>query len=201
MANRSPFGNLESTVYQPSISRNLFTDREARAEYARLRKVANRRIARLEKAGYGASAIMRRYGGGFESLRGASATAVRERLGDVAAFLEKKSSSVTGQRSARNKFIATMHSLGYTYINKDNVDRFGRFMEAAKRHYGNRNAFDSNQMYTLFDQSDQSAITPEAVAEDFDYWTENMDQMPMPQPEPEDYEIRPIKKAKQRKRR
>ena len=187
MSYRSPFGGLSSSLYQPGMSENLFSDREARAEYARLRKVANRRIARMEKAGYGSSAIMRRYGGGFESLRGASAAAIRERLGDVASFLEKKTSSVTGQRRAVQRFVETMQELGYDFINKKNADRFGRFMEAAKRHYGNKKAFDSEQIISLFEQAEQKKIAPEIVAENFDYWTKQMDAAAMPVPSAGDY--------------
>ena len=146
MSDRSPFGNLPSEIYGAGMSEKFFSDKEARAEYARLRKIANRRIARMEKAGYGNSRVMKRFGGGFQSMRGAKIEDVREQLGDVAYFFERKTSSVTGQRAARRKFIETMHELGYDFINSENAGRFGDFMEAAKQHYGNRNAFDSNQI-------------------------------------------------------
>lgn len=187
MSYSSPLGGLSSVIYQPGMSENMFSDREARREYARLRKVANRRIARLEKAGYGGSRLMTRYGGGFESLRGASAAAVREKLWEVASFLEKKTSSVTGQRAAKRKFVDTMQSLGYD-INMKNADAYGRFMDAVSRHYGSKQAYDSEQMYKIFKGAEKSKrVTPTEVAKNIDYWVEHMDQLPIPKAAPGDY--------------
>lgn len=180
------FRDLTSAEYSVTLSAGFFSDREARAEYARLRKVANARLQRLEKAGYSESAVFRRYGEGFESLRGASAQEVRERLGDVAKFLGRKTSSVTGQRAAVRSFVETMHELGYDFINKGNADKFGRFMEAAKRHYGSKKAFDSEQVISLFQLTEEKGIDPELVQQDFDHWLEYMDSGEAPEMTPTD---------------
>lgn len=169
------FQGLNSEFYAASLSAGFFSLREARAEYARLRKVANARLRRLEKAGYGESAIFRRYGEGFESMRGASEAEVRERLGDVAKFLGRKTSSLTGQRAATRAFVQTMNDLGYDFINKNNADKFGRFMEAAKRHYGSKRAFDSLQVIDLFEFTIENNMNPEEVQQNFDFWLDQMD--------------------------
>ena len=184
----SVFGGLDPAIYQPGLSRGIFTEKEARREYSRLRRVANRRLERLERAGYGNSAVMRRYGQGFESMRGTSEAAIRERLGDVAAFLERKTSSVTGQRAAVRSFVETMQERGYGFITTKNAAQFGRFMEAAKKHYGNAKAFDSEQIIDMFEEVIKSEADPDIVSENFEYWSEHMDELQAPEPEPGDYE-------------
>ena len=176
-------------IYDPSVSREIFaTKAEVSKEYTRLRRVANQRLNRLEKAGYGSSSIMRRYGDGFGSARGLSEAQMRAKLGEVARFLSLKTSSVTGQKAAVSSFIESMHEKGYDFINKQNAAAFGRFMEAAKRHYGTKKAFDSEAIVDLFEQTLEAGADPEQVAQDFDYWSDNMDQLRAPDASPEEYE-------------
>lgn len=175
------FKGLSAEDYAATMSAGLFSDREARAEYARLRKVANARLKRMEKAGYTSSRAYRFYGDGFESLRGADITTVRERLADVAHFIGLKTSSITGQRAAVKKGVSTMQSHGYDAITVKNYDQWGRFMQAAIDHFGDRNAFDSERIYEMFDRAEKSPITPEKVAEDFDYWYDYAENIPVPE--------------------
>lgn len=194
-----------SEIYDPSVSRAVFeTAKEVSKEYNRLRRVANQRLARLENAGYGDSAIMRRYGEGFGSVRGMTEAQKRAKLGEVAKFLGLKTSSVSGQREATRSFIESMHEKGYDFINKNNAAAFGRFMEAAKKHYGSKKAFDSELIVDLFERTLEADADPEQVATDFDYWTENMDQLRPPQTSPEDFAQetaeRQQRKAEQRER-
>ena len=194
-----------SEIYDPSVSRAVFeTAKEVSKEYNRLRRVANQRLARLENAGYGDSAIMRRYGEGFGSVRGMTEAQKRAKLGEVAKFLGLKTSSVSGQREATRSFIESIHEKGYDFINKNNATAFGRFMEAAKKHYGSKKAFDSELIVDLFERTLEADADPEQIAEDFDYWSENMDQLRPPQTAPDDYELetaqREQRKAEQRQR-
>lgn len=180
------FKGLDPDWYSTTVNRTIFTAREARAEYARLRKVANSRIERLEKAGYSDSSIIRRYGDGYESLRGANENTVRKALGDVAHFLGMKTSTVQGQRAALRNYIETMHEHGYDFINKDNAEQFRRFMAAARSHYGK--GFDSENTITLYQKSLENEIAPEVVQENFDYWQLNMDFLEIPKASPTDIE-------------
>lgn len=194
-----------SEMYDPSVSRAVFaTAKEVSKEYNKLRRVANQRLARLENAGYGDSAIMRRYGEGFGSVRGMTEAQKRAKLGEVAKFLGLKTSSVSGQKAALESFVETMQEKGYDFINKNNAAAFGRFMEAAKKHYGSKKAFDSELIVDLFERTLEADADPEQIAEDFDYWSENMDQLRPPQAAPDDYELetaqREQRKAEQRQR-
>ena len=194
-----------SEMYDPSVSRAVFaTSKEVSKEYNKLRRVANQRLARLENAGYGDSAIMRRYGEGFGSVRGMTEAQKRAKLGEVAKFLGLKTSSVSGQRAALRSFVETMQEKGFDWINMKNAPAVGRFMEAAKRHYGTKNAFDSLQIMELMERVDEVGADPDEIAKDFDYWTENMDQLRPPQAAPDDYELetaqREQRKAEQRQR-
>lgn len=180
------FRGLSAEDYATTLSAGLFSDKEARAEYARLRKVANKRLAYLEKRGYENYQVYKRYADAFGSLRGASIETVREHLSYVAHFLGLQTSKIRGQQLADRRYVATMQKRGYDYITEENVKRFGDFMKAAVDHYGDKEAFDSEHMYELYKAADKSAITPEKVAEDFDYWSAHMDKLPMPEMTEED---------------
>lgn len=181
-------------LYDASVSRLVFSKAEAAAEYAKLRKTANRRLSRLEKAGYEQSSVFRKYGEGFASMRGASEAQLRANLGEVARFLSLKTSSVTGQRAATAAFVETMQERGYDFITKQNAGAFGRFMEAAKKHYGSKKAFDSEQIVDLFERALEAEADPEEIAEDFEYWAENMDKLKAPEMTEDDMEIEYIKR-------
>ena len=175
------FKGLSAEDYATTLSAGFFSDKEARAEYARLRRVANKRLARMEKAGFSTSRTYKLYGEGFESLYKAKIETVREQLADVAHFLGLKTSTITGQRNAVKKAVATMQANGYDAITAENYDQWGRFMQAAIDHYGKKSAFDSERIYEMFERAEKSPITPEKIAEDFDYWYDHTENIPVPE--------------------
>lgn len=181
MANEDILRGLSKEFYEPSLSRAMFSDKEAKKEYTRLRRAANRRIESLQKSGYESSAIMRRYGKGFESSRGLSPEAIREKLGEAAAFLSRKTSTVRGQKAALSSFVETMREKGYDFINKKNAAQFGRFMEAAKKHYGNIKAY-SEQILEMFEDLVEEREDIDAISRNFDDWLEAQTAEEIPEP-------------------
>ena len=162
-------------VYDPSVSRNVFTDSEARSEYSRLRSAANSRLYRLEKAGFGDTAAFERAPlGGFPAASSLDKEELRNMLGEVGHFMSLSSTTVSGQKSAAAKMVSTMQEHGYTFINENNAQQFRRFMRAARQHYGDASKFDSERVVDAYERAlDHPEIaSPEEVQEDFDKWTE-----------------------------
>lgn len=159
--------------YFPEVARANMSKAEARAEYARLRKIANRRLDALAR-NFPQSEIVRRYKGGFSALpRQEKGARVYKKLYEVARYLNTQLGSVSGQREARNKAIETLHEHGYTFITKKNFDEFGRFMKEVKTHALYR-AYSSERYYDLFETAKKSKADPQKVARSFEkYITED----------------------------
>lgn len=164
--------------YYPAISREWLTPKEARKEYNRLRTIANRRYAALER-NYPASSMAQEYRGGFPSAKGESDQRVYNRLYNVAKYLQSKMSSVTGQRAYRKKAIASLHESGYDFINESNFDQFTAFMDEVNSHNEARSK-DSERIMDLFERALEEDADPMEVAEDFEYWLDHEEE-PMPE--------------------
>ena len=102
-----------------------------RKEYTRLRKIANKRLARLQASKYKDSDLAREYAGGFEIL--ANVTDLPRELTLLARFVASEKSSITGLKRIETKAISTLHQHGYTFVNAGNVGQFGSFMEEMRQ--------------------------------------------------------------------
>lgn len=160
-------------LYSASISSLVFNEKEARTEYARLRRFANERIKTLQKYGYGDANSLKRFPKSFESARGASEKQVRKMLSDVAHFMDLQTTSLRGIQRQQRNMIDALQERGYDFINKNNVQAFGRFMDAAKRHYGSKKAYDSEQIVEIFEQMEKEIrqMEPDEMESVFEEWT------------------------------
>lgn len=163
---------LRGGMYNYEVANSAFeyTPAEARAEYARLRKIANRRLERLGASEFANSSTYQNWSSGFEALpRDAPERDVRKALYDVARFVHLKTSSVTGARAARDKFVESMHERGYDFVNKNNAKEFGDFMKEVKTHKTYK-GYDSERVANLFGKIKEKRISPEDAAKNFEYW-------------------------------
>ena len=102
-----------------------------RKEYTRLRKIANKRLARLQASKYKDSELAKEYAGGFEIL--ANVADLPRELTVLARFVASERSSITGLQRIENRSISTLHQHGYTFVNAGNVGQFGAFMEEMRQ--------------------------------------------------------------------
>lgn len=102
-----------------------------RKEYTRLRKIANKRLARLQASEYKETDLAKEYAGGFAIL--AEVEDLPRELTQVARFLASEKSSVTGLKRIDKKTIETLHQHGYAFVNAKNVRQFGAFMEEMRQ--------------------------------------------------------------------
>ena len=102
-----------------------------RKEYTRLRKIANKRLARLQASKYKDSELAKEYAGGFEIL--ANVADLPRELTALARFVASEKSSVTGLKRMENQTISTLNKHGYTFVNAGNVGQFGAFMEEMRQ--------------------------------------------------------------------
>ena len=102
-----------------------------RKEYTRLRKIANKRLARLQASQYKDSDLVKEYAGGFEIL--ANVADLPRELTVLARFVASERSSVTGLKRIDKQTISTLHQHGYTFVNSKNARQFGAFMEEMRQ--------------------------------------------------------------------
>lgn len=163
--------------YEVANSAFVFTPKEARAEYARLRKIANRRLERLGASEFANSTTYQNWSSGFEALpRDAPEREIRKALYDVGRFVNLKTSSVSGAREARQKFVEKMQELKYTFVNESNAKEFGDFMKAVKTHETYK-GYDSERVAKLFGKLKEKRISTEDAAEYFEYWMSHQNQL------------------------
>ena len=124
-----------------------------RKEYTRLRKIANKRLARLQASKYKDSDLAKEYSGGFEIL--ANVADLPRELTVLARFVASERSSITGLQRIEKQTISTLHQHGYKFVNTKNVRQFGAFMEEM-RQAGLSKLYSSEFIATWWSERDAS---------------------------------------------
>lgn len=106
-------------------------ERALRKEYTRLRKIANKRLNRLQASEYKETDLAREYAGGFALL--ADVEDLPRELTRLARFVASERSSVTGLKRIDRQTIETLQEHGYTFVNAKNIRQFGAFMEEMRQ--------------------------------------------------------------------
>ena len=169
----------ESSWYTPaSIKATLDLEggeKTVRKEYTRLRDIAQKRLKRIEQAGFGESNIYEANVHRFKKLKEIkSKNELASRLSDLAHFIETPYSRVSKLKDQRAKSLKTLHSNGYLFVNEDNYLEFGKFMQAWR-------ASKYNELYDSGDAADTYGITvkhqldPKQVEQEFEFWLDNVE--------------------------
>lgn len=154
------------------------TDREIRREYTRLRDIAQKRVKRLGESEFRTGKAYQRNKQGFLTLtemtldgqlmRGVFSGEIKKLVG----FLTASTSTVSGARAQREKSLSRLQERGYDFIDKDNIQAFGEFMEEFRAEYG-RNARGSDEAAELFHDLEEAGIDPLEVKGEFWKWYEH----------------------------
>lgn len=103
---------------------------ELRAEYARLRDIAQKRLSRLAKSEFASGAIYQNNKNKFPKLSEIKTDAeLRLKLSELSRFVEAKTSSVSGLRAKRKKQLETLKENGYSWVNKGNYEEFVNWID------------------------------------------------------------------------
>ena len=143
--------------------------KEARAEYSRLRSVANKRLERLGRSEFASGRTYQNWKGGFAPLDSIKGDNIYKALSDVEHFIGLKTGTVSGARSAQKAFIESMHERGYDFINKKNAKEFGEFMGEVKKHKDYKGR-DSEQLVDLYKTAKDKRINPMSLAKNYETW-------------------------------
>lgn len=155
MAKKFSFSYPYASYMDVSLMRETKTRKELIAEYRSMQTEARRRLKQLEKIKWTReSAAYERNAGLYQErafdLYHMTKQDIAKRMRDAAQFLGAGSSTLAGQRRARNRLIETFREeWGLDFINRNNVADFARFLEAARAHYGAAH-YSMTEMEALF---------------------------------------------------
>lgn len=148
---------------------------QVRKEYTRLRDIAQKRLKRLEAAGYADTQAYKLNIKHYPKLKDIKTDyELIGRLSDLSRFILSKMSTVSGRREVEEKTLETLHLHGYEFVNSSNLKDFGKFMEE----YRNQKLdmiYDSGDAADLYGIIEKHQIDPKQVEEDFNLWLENLD--------------------------
>lgn len=142
---------------------------EIRSAYIKLRKAANQRLTRMEKAGLGTKGAWR-----FPKVRDLNEEQMAKQLADASRYMRDVRHTVPGERKFMRDELKRLHKeYGFNWINESNFYDFTDFMDNLREQYGNK-AFDSGDAADVFNNSQRIGIDPELVKEKFNYFAENL---------------------------
>lgn len=164
-----PRVNLEYYTREVVRNADVWTDSAVRAEYSRLRDIAQKRLKRLAKS-EPTSYAYRANVGQYAPARGQTTEEIRAQLPTLAKFIAAKTGSVSGIRAQRRKAVDTFREHGYKFINQNNLAAFGEFMESFRSKRGKTRAYGSFDAVELWEFTQENNIDPERVKKQFAQW-------------------------------
>lgn len=157
--------------YTPeALQSGSLTEKEIKDEYRRLRAIANKRIDRLEKAGYAESQTYLRNAGAYKSPSNYTLAELQYKLYQISKFVAAKSSTVGGMRLIEKQVREKLHEKDLDRIM--NLQEFGDFMDWARTKYKNSD-FDSERAAEVYNESKRRKIDIEEIKKDYELFRDN----------------------------
>ena len=166
------FGDIDN---YNSISLEKQTVKELRKEYRKLRKEAKERLKELARSEFSDSKLLENKEYLFEedpSLM--TKRDLRHYLSAVAGFLNSELSTVEGQLKRAERTIETLNDMGYSNINLDNYQQFGRFMDRM-RVYVENNIIGSDRLLEIYDTAKEKNISIANVQKNISFYERNLE--------------------------
>ena len=137
--------------YTPFAIQEVWTEREARKEYSRLRNIVVKRLKRIEEVEPEAKILKRWHPESFKTLK--DIKNIRELshlLSDVAYLVNAKTASLKGREQMKKEAVEELQKQGLNINTKDLRD-FGDFMELV-RDFAKDRIYDSERAAELFSE-------------------------------------------------
>lgn len=187
-----PSGNAQQRArltYQPewytpaALMSGRVTEADARKEYTRLRDIAQKRLKRMGQSMFRDTQAYRLNVDAYPKLKdirigkqGRPSADLAYKLSALARFVAAEQGSVAGMNRIMEKNLKTLHSHGYTFVLKQNYLNFAKFMEEW-RAQGLDKEYDSGDAVALYEQVERHRMNPARVAEEFEYWLQNRQEL------------------------
>lgn len=162
-------GKLKGDIGDATANR-----KEIRAEYTRLRDIAQKRLKRMGETKFRETNTYKFNVKHYPKLKDIkSNNELAGRLADLARFIVDPYGTLAKQKKIMKKSLTTLHEHDYTFVNEENYIEFGKFMEYYRdTHYDE--IYDSGDAADAYGVTVKHQIDPEKVKEDFEFWLENI---------------------------
>lgn len=182
-----PLGEGGFEKYSSENVKTNFNPAQARAEYARLRREANRRIEVLKRSRYANLPAVKNRPDSYPPLAPGSSETDYKMLTKVAEFLSLKTSSLKGARAAtwaalenlKSQTAVRINKKGreveyhpYSFLNRSNILDFQEYMGEVSEHKLQK-GYDYDDILGMFKLAQDKNIDAKDIAKHFEYWLEH----------------------------
>lgn len=162
---------------------DVWTDENIKAEYTRLRKIAQERLRAISKSDIGRASKTWYYN--QNRFKPSSELRPYERkilLAEVAKMMQAETGTLAGIKRQRKKAIQTFHEHGYTFVDESNFIDVGEFFrqwrDSEFRGYGSTVALDFYERIKdseAFDRATQRVDKTAQIFREFQEWKNQKD--------------------------
>lgn len=149
--------NYQVTKIQ-SLIRTAEGAKKARAEYTRLRDIAQKRIKRLSTSEWNDTEFFKTNQRGFAKLREMNSADFAFEFNRLSRFVASRQSTILSLEEIRERSIKTLRYNNYSFVNKENYKNFGGFMQTVKELYMVKNIPNSDQVAELYNELNRGGI-------------------------------------------
>lgn len=160
-------------LYTPRMIEKILSkpggEAQLRKAYSELRKIANKRLQRLEEQDLGTWGSKR-----FPKLN--EAKDVPKLLADVSRYIRDPRHTVRGEKKFIEDELKLLHKRGYHFINRDNIYDFFKYMDDMRDEYKNAR-YDSGPYVDIFDEAQRLRLPGRVLQKHFEDFVEQWDQI------------------------
>lgn len=152
--------------------------KELRAEYTRLRGVANKRLLKLADSEWSDNELYDEFAVGFKAASKLTTDReLRAALSDVARFITSPRSTITGNEQIARKYINTMNERGYDFVTRENYRDVVEFFEEWRQ--GKLDViYDSEAVAEVYELAKEKKVkSSEDVKKNFEFWLQHRDEI------------------------
>ena len=175
-------------IYTPYKMESM-TEAQIRAEYSKLRSVANKRLQRLDSAGIGMRALSGYRFPTIAQIQSSSKSTVASELANVSRWLGDYRSTITGEKQFISEFKEMMQGKGYGSLveTPEDVYKVVGLLDDLREKYKNdllryRSELTDKDIFDALQQAQRLNMPVEALKQNIELFVANMDALEKVQP-------------------
>lgn len=140
------------------------SEAEMRAKYTEYRDIAQKRLKRLEEAGYDFTDLYQK--GDFPVLKGQTPRQIRQNLQNVSEFLHDPRSLASKMKTISEKIQTGLSKRGFV-LEQEQISDMGRFLKWVRERYKNRTMPPSDDIIQLYENAERLNISVDTLKRKF----------------------------------
>lgn len=173
-------------LYRTDVLKSGFiTEEDMRKEYAKLRKIAKKRLRNFEGTDLvNTQTYLNNYKAYNQTSQEVPAADLPYILNDLSKFIKSKLGTKRGMEQYIKRAIKTLHKHEYTFVTRENFIEFADFMESWKSSETSK-LYDSTRVSELYAETRRLGIKNEEVQNNFKIYMDNREKLKTIEREPD----------------